>query len=42
MHIKAVLGGISLSAPEYKTADSQPALDALTVFRHLPRIGKGL
>ncbi|KAL5529500.1 hypothetical protein ACEPAG_5485 [Sanghuangporus baumii] len=38
--IQAVLGGISLSAPEYKTADSQPALDALSIFRHAARIAR--
>ncbi|EJD02191.1 P-loop containing nucleoside triphosphate hydrolase protein [Fomitiporia mediterranea MF3/22] len=38
--IQAVLGGISLSAPEYKTSDSQPVLDALSVFRHAARIGR--
>ncbi|KAL5532870.1 HFM1 [Sanghuangporus sanghuang] len=40
MLIQAVLGGISLSAPEYKTADSQPALDALSIFRHAARIAR--
>lgn len=39
--VKAVLGGISLSAPEYKTSDSQPTLDALSVFRHTSRIARG-
>ncbi|TDL24911.1 P-loop containing nucleoside triphosphate hydrolase protein [Rickenella mellea] len=38
--IQAVLGGISLSSAEYKTADSQPHLDALSVFRHTSRIGR--
>ncbi|KAL5476424.1 HFM1_2 [Sanghuangporus weigelae] len=38
--IQAVLGGISLNAPEYKTADSQPALDALSIFRHAARIAR--
>ncbi|KAL5512118.1 hypothetical protein ACEPAG_3639 [Sanghuangporus baumii] len=38
--IQAVLGGISLSAPEYKTADSQLALDALSIFRHAARIAR--
>lgn len=39
---KAVLGGISLNSPEYKTGDSQPQLDAFSVFRHIPRIARGL
>ncbi|THH08313.1 hypothetical protein EW145_g2777 [Phellinidium pouzarii] len=38
--IQAVLGGISLSAPEYKTSDSQPTLDALLIFRHTARIAR--
>ncbi|KAI5117308.1 hypothetical protein M0805_005536 [Coniferiporia weirii] len=38
--IQAVLGGIPLSAPEYKTSDSQPTLDALSVFRHTARIAR--
>ena len=41
VYLQAVLGGISLSAPEYKSADSQPALDALSIFRHCSRIARG-
>lgn len=40
--IQAILGGVSLSTSEYKTADSQPALDALSVFRHTARIARGI
>ncbi|KAG9051101.1 Sec63 [Tulasnella sp. UAMH 9824] len=36
--IQAVLGGISLNAKEYKTAESQPALEALGVLKHAVRI----
>ncbi|KAF8997948.1 P-loop containing nucleoside triphosphate hydrolase protein [Hymenopellis radicata] len=32
--IQAVLGGISLSSPEYRTGDSQPQLEAFSIFRH--------
>ena len=38
---KAVLGGVNLSAPEYKNGDNQPHLEAFSVFRHLGRILKG-
>ncbi|KAH8117083.1 P-loop containing nucleoside triphosphate hydrolase protein [Phellopilus nigrolimitatus] len=38
--IQAVLGGISLSSAEYKSFDSQPALDALSIFRHTARIAR--
>ncbi|KAE9393645.1 P-loop containing nucleoside triphosphate hydrolase protein [Gymnopus androsaceus JB14] len=40
--IQAVLGGISLSQPEYKSGDSQPHLEAYSVFRHLPRIARAV
>ncbi|KAK0497004.1 hypothetical protein EDD18DRAFT_1462647 [Armillaria luteobubalina] len=40
--IQAVLGGISLNSPEYKTGDSQPQLDAFSVFRHIPRIARAV
>ncbi|KZS90015.1 P-loop containing nucleoside triphosphate hydrolase protein [Sistotremastrum niveocremeum HHB9708] len=36
--IQAILGGVSLSNPIYKSPDSQPHLDAMTVFRHASRI----
>ncbi|KAG8935054.1 Sec63 [Tulasnella sp. 417] len=39
--IQAVLGGISLNAKEYKTAESQPALEALGVLKHAVRIARG-
>ncbi|KIJ44322.1 hypothetical protein M422DRAFT_779411 [Sphaerobolus stellatus SS14] len=38
--IQAVLAGINLNSPEYKTADSQPFLEALAIFRHAPRIAR--
>ncbi|KAG7092807.1 hypothetical protein E1B28_009123 [Marasmius oreades] len=40
--IQAVLGGISLNDPEYKTGDSQIHLEAFSVFRHLPRIARAI
>ncbi|KAK0463719.1 uncharacterized protein EV420DRAFT_1729062 [Desarmillaria tabescens] len=40
--IQAVLGGLSLNSPEYKTGDSQPQLDAFSVFRHIPRIARAV
>ncbi len=39
--VQAVLGGISLSSSDFKTADSQPALEALSVFRHTSSIARG-
>ncbi|TFK54660.1 hypothetical protein OE88DRAFT_1731974 [Heliocybe sulcata] len=38
--LQAVLGGIALNRPEYRTPDSQPPLDALGVFRHVGRIAR--
>ncbi|KAJ6531293.1 hypothetical protein B0H19DRAFT_1242397 [Mycena capillaripes] len=38
--IQAVLGGISLNSPEYKSSDSQPNLEAFSVFKHVPRIAR--
>ncbi|KAJ7137709.1 P-loop containing nucleoside triphosphate hydrolase protein [Mycena epipterygia] len=38
--IQAVLGGISLSSAEYKTSDSQPQLEAFSVFKHVSRIAR--
>ncbi|KAJ3740516.1 hypothetical protein DFH05DRAFT_1509141 [Lentinula detonsa] len=40
--IQAILGGISLSAPEYRSNDSQPHLEAFSVFKHLPRIARAI
>ncbi|KAG9014047.1 Sec63 [Tulasnella sp. JGI-2019a] len=40
--IQAVLGGISLNAKEFKTADSQPHLEALGVLRHASRIARAI
>jgi ATP-dependent DNA helicase HFM1/MER3 len=36
------MGGVSLSAPEYRVADSQPQLEAVGMFRHAGRIARGL
>ena len=38
---QAVLGGVVLGAPEYKSAESQPQLEAVTVFKHASRIARG-
>ncbi|KAJ7256507.1 Sec63 Brl domain-containing protein [Mycena haematopus] len=38
--IQAVLGGISLNSPEYKSSDSQPSLEAFSVFKHIARIAR--
>ncbi|ETW86191.1 hypothetical protein HETIRDRAFT_235038, partial [Heterobasidion irregulare TC 32-1] len=40
--LQAVLGGIQLNLPEYRVGDSQPQLEALSVFRHIPRIARAL
>ncbi|GLB34810.1 putative sec63 Brl domain containing protein [Lyophyllum shimeji] len=40
--IQAILGGISLNAPEYKSADSQPQLEAFGIFRHVGRIARAI
>ncbi|KZT27339.1 P-loop containing nucleoside triphosphate hydrolase protein [Neolentinus lepideus HHB14362 ss-1] len=38
--LQAVLGGIALNSPEYRTSESQPPLDAIGVFRHVGRIAR--
>ncbi|KAK7038046.1 ATP-dependent DNA helicase MER3 [Favolaschia claudopus] len=38
--IQAVLGGVSLNSAEYKTPDSQPNLEAFSVFKHVARIAR--
>ncbi|KAJ6618834.1 Sec63 Brl domain-containing protein [Mycena sp. CBHHK59/15] len=38
--IQAVLGGIPLSSPEYKSNDSQPHLEAFSIFKHISRIAR--
>ncbi|KAF9013956.1 hypothetical protein BDQ17DRAFT_1320644 [Cyathus striatus] len=38
--LQAVLGGISLSNPEFKNSDSQPYLEAFSILRHAPRIAR--
>ncbi|KAF8163444.1 P-loop containing nucleoside triphosphate hydrolase protein [Crassisporium funariophilum] len=40
--IQAVLGGVSLNAPEYKSGDSQPYMEAFTVFKHVARIARAV
>ncbi|KAJ7112430.1 hypothetical protein C8R43DRAFT_1159023 [Mycena crocata] len=40
IQLQAVLGGISLNAPEYKSGDSQPQLEAFSVFKHISRIAR--
>ncbi|KAF8077800.1 Sec63 Brl domain-containing protein [Lyophyllum atratum] len=40
--IQAVLGGISLNTAEYKSADSQPQLEAFGIFRHVSRIARAI
>ncbi|KAG8989050.1 Sec63 [Tulasnella sp. 427] len=40
--LQAVLGGVSLNVKEYKTAESQPALEALGVLRHAVRIARAM
>lgn len=42
MHLtQAVMACINLSDPQYKSGDSNPVLDAFTIFRHITRIIKG-
>ncbi|KAF7311383.1 DEAD/DEAH-box DNA helicase [Mycena kentingensis (nom. inval.)] len=38
--LQAVLGGISLNAPEYKTSDSQLGMEAFGIFKHVARIAR--
>ncbi|KXN92197.1 putative ATP-dependent DNA helicase HFM1 [Leucoagaricus sp. SymC.cos] len=38
--LQVVLGNISLNSPEMKKGDSQPQLDAFTVFTHAPRLAR--
>ncbi|KAF8652668.1 hypothetical protein AX14_008392 [Amanita brunnescens Koide BX004] len=40
--IQAILGGVSLNLPEYKTGDSQLYLEALAIFRHVGRITRAV
>lgn len=40
--MQAVLGGLNLSDAEFKNGDTQPNLEAYSVFRHVNRIMKGL
>lgn len=37
-----MLGGLNLNASEYKNGDNQPSLEALTVFRHVLRVCRGI
>ncbi|KAG2041892.1 Sec63 Brl domain-containing protein [Suillus americanus] len=36
--MQAVLGGLPLNSAEYRSGESQPCLEALSVFRHVSRI----
>ncbi|KAG2147242.1 Sec63 Brl domain-containing protein [Suillus cothurnatus] len=36
--LQAVLGGLPLNSAEYRSGESQPCLEALSVFRHVGRI----
>ncbi|KDR81750.1 hypothetical protein GALMADRAFT_59618 [Galerina marginata CBS 339.88] len=38
--VQAVLGGISLNSAEYRSPDSQPHMEAFTVFKHISRISR--
>ncbi|KIY66335.1 P-loop containing nucleoside triphosphate hydrolase protein [Cylindrobasidium torrendii FP15055 ss-10] len=40
--LQAVLGGIPLSGPEYKTGDSQPQSEAFMVFKHVLRVARAV
>ncbi|PFH54231.1 hypothetical protein AMATHDRAFT_135953, partial [Amanita thiersii Skay4041] len=40
--IQAILGGIPLNSPEYRTGDTQPHLEALAIFRHVCRIVRAI
>ncbi|KAF8637338.1 hypothetical protein AX17_002839 [Amanita inopinata Kibby_2008] len=40
--IQAILGGISLSSPEYRTGDTQLHLEALAIFRHVCRLTRAI
>ncbi|THH28499.1 hypothetical protein EUX98_g5689 [Antrodiella citrinella] len=40
--IQAILGGINLNDAQYKNGDNQPSLEALTVFRHAPRLARAM
>ncbi|TCD63539.1 Sec63 [Steccherinum ochraceum] len=39
--LQAVLGCVNLNDKEYKSPDCQPSLEALTIFRHAPRLARG-
>ncbi|KAL1720053.1 hypothetical protein EV715DRAFT_262894 [Schizophyllum commune] len=40
--IQAILGGLPLNSPEFKSADSQPQLEAFGIFKHIGRIAKAV
>ncbi|KAL1762083.1 P-loop containing nucleoside triphosphate hydrolase protein [Schizophyllum commune] len=40
--IQAILGGLPLNSPEFKSADSQPQLEAFSIFKHIGRIAKAV
>lgn len=35
------MGGISFNLPEYKATESQPHMEAFTIFKHIARIARG-
>ncbi|KAF4615166.1 hypothetical protein D9613_003174 [Agrocybe pediades] len=39
--VQAVLGGITFNNPNYKSVDSQPHLEAFSVFKHIVRVARG-
>ncbi|TFY75843.1 hypothetical protein EWM64_g8169 [Hericium alpestre] len=40
--LQAVLGCISLNSPEFKVGDSQPHMEAFSIFRHVNRIARAM
>ncbi|CUA67753.1 hypothetical protein RSOLAG22IIIB_03180 [Rhizoctonia solani] len=40
--IQAILGGVPLMSPEYKSPNSQPHMEALNAMRHAPRMITGI
>ena len=39
--IQAILAGLPLNSPEFKSTEGQPYLEAISVFRHATRIVTG-
>ncbi|KIY42928.1 P-loop containing nucleoside triphosphate hydrolase protein [Fistulina hepatica ATCC 64428] len=40
--IQAVLGGISLNSPDYRSGDSQPSLEAFAIWKHVIRVARAV